>query len=281
MGGPFPTEKSSPPHPPRIHPPAPPRIHPPAPPRARFNHWASERASVHPLFLFLFFFLCHVGWVGSLVGGGWAESGRPRWAAATPTRAPRLPRSSPPSRAPCAGRPAHSAPPLSTTSTATQPPHPHLVSERGPPRSPCPPPPPVAYTSSQRVACARTGTGIRPLPSAAAFSPPLLSLFGVRASPCWDCPLRPCRHRRRALPCPPPPHHPISYPLFFHLSTLPTTASTAAWPSARSLVFFCARHADRWVRTARRARAGAGGGACVGRGGADPAAVRCVSRERS
>lgn len=250
MGGPFPTEKSSPPHPPRIH-----------PPRARFNHWASERASVHPLFLFLFFFLCHVGWVGSLVGGGWAESGRPRWAAATPTRAlSRLPRSSPPSRAPSAGRPAHSAPPLSTTSTATQPPHPHLVSERGPPRSPYPPPPPVAYTSSQRVACARTGTGIRPLPSAAAFSPPLLSLFGVRASPCWDCPLRPCRHRRRALPCPPPPSTLSRTPFFFTSQPCPPPPRRRLGPRRVPLFFFV-----RATPTAGCARLGGRG---RGRGGA-------------
>lgn len=274
MGGPFPTEKSSPPHPPRIH--------PPAPPRARFNHWASERASVHPLFLFLFFFLCHVGWVGSLVGGGWAESGRPRWAAATPTRAlSRLPRSSPPSRAPSAGRPAHSAPPLSTTSTATQPPHPHLVSERGPPRSPYPPPPSCGLHVIPARSVRTHWDGHPPPPVCGRLlSSALVVVRGSRVA-LLGLPFASVSTSTARPPLPPPPQHPISYPLFFHLSTLPTTASTAAWPSARSLVFFCARHADRWVRTARRARAGAGGGACVGRGGADPAAVRCVSRERS
>lgn len=235
-----------------------------------------------PFFFFSFFFFATLGgWAASLAAGGRRAAGlvgpppRPRVRCRGCLAPPRR-----------RAHPALVVPPTAPPPSLPPPPPPNLHTPTssvsgGRPVPRATPPPPVAYTSSQRVACARTGTGIRPLPSAAAFSPPLLSLFGVRASPCWDCPLRPCRHRRRALPCPPPPTTLSRTPFFFHLSTLPTTASTAAWPSARSLVFFCARHADRWVRTARRARAGAGGGACVGRGGADPAAVRCVSRERS
>lgn len=250
MGGPFPTEKSSPPHPPRIH-----------PPRARFNHWASERASVHPLFLFLFFFLCHVGWVGSLVGGGWAESGRPRWAAATPTRAlSRLPRSSPPSRAPSAGRPAHSAPPLSTTSTATQPPHPHLVSERGPPRSPSPPPPSCGLHVIPARSVRTHWDGHPPPPVCGRLlSSALVVVRGSRVA-LLGLPFASVSTSTARPPLPPPPSTLSRTPFFFTSQPCPPPPRRRLGPRRVPLFFFV-----RATPTAGCARLGGRG---RGRGGA-------------
>lgn len=214
-----------------------------------------------PFFFFSFFFFATLGgWAASLAAGG--------------RRAAGLVGPPPPPRVRCRGclaphrRRAHPAlvvPPTAPPPSLPPPPPPNLHTPTssvsgGRPVPRTPPPPPVAYTSSQRVACARTGTGIRPLPSAAAFSPPLLSLFGVRASPCWDCPLRPCRHRRRALPCPPPPSTLSRTPFFFTSQPCPPPPRRRLGPRRVPLFFFV-----RATPTAGCARLGGRG---RGRGGA-------------